>query len=177
MNISERNGSSAEKECRICYDDTNRNSMISPCNCSGSMKYVHKQCLLSWVNTTHNVNCDVCNVQYNCHFIMRRPHLWTYIRQDLHQLMADFLIIIHFCFVMICSQIIAFYVMNLIFKHKCLSSNPIDRFVDILCKVLIVKLMVTTTALNTFCLIVFIREFRQLFIDGWNQLTEYSIED
>lgn len=31
--------------CRICLDSSNWEDMISPCNCKGSMKYIHSECL------------------------------------------------------------------------------------------------------------------------------------
>ena len=31
--------------CRICLSDSAVSSMISPCKCSGSQKYVHLSCL------------------------------------------------------------------------------------------------------------------------------------
>ena len=43
-----------EAICRICLDgdlkDEPDNPLISPCNCSGSMKYVHLECLATWTN-------------------------------------------------------------------------------------------------------------------------------
>ena len=36
------------KCCRICYDDSNKQGMIVPCLCSGSMKWVHRTCLDEW---------------------------------------------------------------------------------------------------------------------------------
>ena len=37
-----------DKCCRICYDDCNKQDMIAPCVCSGSMKWVHRTCLDEW---------------------------------------------------------------------------------------------------------------------------------
>ena len=42
-----------KKICRICYieDDTEENPLIQPCICSGSMKYIHLNCLKHWIST------------------------------------------------------------------------------------------------------------------------------
>ena len=32
--------------CRYCFEDTGE--LISPCNCEGSNKYVHRECLAKW---------------------------------------------------------------------------------------------------------------------------------
>lgn len=40
-------GSSHERLCRICHCPSSLNdNLISPCRCSGSLKYVHMSCLL-----------------------------------------------------------------------------------------------------------------------------------
>ena len=42
------------KICRICYleeFDKDNNPLIKPCKCSGSMKYIHFECLLHWIKT------------------------------------------------------------------------------------------------------------------------------
>lgn len=67
--------------CRICIETTGAESMVSPCDCSGTMKYVHKECLLLWVNSSHRVDrCDVCGGQYKCRFVASRPNLWQTLR-------------------------------------------------------------------------------------------------
>ena len=43
-----------KKICRICYlEEENKriNPLIKPCKCSGSMKYIHYECLLHWLRT------------------------------------------------------------------------------------------------------------------------------
>lgn len=36
-------------ECRICLNSSNESILISPCKCSGSIKYVHPKCLQRWL--------------------------------------------------------------------------------------------------------------------------------
>lgn len=47
--------------CRICRmpaeDD---NPLFFPCKCSGSIKYVHQQCLVDWLTHSGNTHCEVC---------------------------------------------------------------------------------------------------------------------
>ena len=46
--------------CRICYgfeDDTN-NPLIQPCICSGTMKYIHYECLKHWIGTQSCIKID-----------------------------------------------------------------------------------------------------------------------
>ncbi len=60
------------KECRICFesDDLSNNKLISPCNCNGTSKYVHTNCLKLWINNSINPNAKkfVWNVEQNIIF-------------------------------------------------------------------------------------------------------------
>ena len=48
------------KLCRICYieDETNENPLVQPCKCSGSMKYIHLECLRHWICTRSFIKLD-----------------------------------------------------------------------------------------------------------------------
>ena len=71
------NNSNKSKICRFCFceGETDReNPLISPCLCTGSMKYIHLECLRTWIQTkpilksnNHCVTivlshfkCDIC---------------------------------------------------------------------------------------------------------------------
>lgn len=51
--------------CRICLKESfnnisEENPLISPCKCSGSMKFIHLKCLNKWMKSkmnTDNYNC------------------------------------------------------------------------------------------------------------------------
>ena len=36
--------------CRICRSNEPIHDLIVPCNCTGSLKYVHQSCLQNWLN-------------------------------------------------------------------------------------------------------------------------------
>lgn len=46
--------------CRICRNpgDTD-NPLRYPCACSGSIKFVHQECLLQWLNHSNARQCEV----------------------------------------------------------------------------------------------------------------------
>lgn len=62
--------------CKICLCEDNEadNPLINPCLCSGSMKYIHADCLKTWlkskittkffkfliVHSFKNVKCELC---------------------------------------------------------------------------------------------------------------------
>ena len=57
-----------EPQCRFCLDDTETpdNPLISPCACTGSVRYVHHLCLRRWTlarpATAHL--CPICKALY-----------------------------------------------------------------------------------------------------------------
>lgn len=38
--------------CRICLEPDD-GSLIEPCSCKGSVRYVHENCLKQWIQTSH----------------------------------------------------------------------------------------------------------------------------
>lgn len=54
--------------CRICLDPDVKSELISPCDCSGSIKYVHHSCLVEWITKAKNkrstVECSMCKGKY-----------------------------------------------------------------------------------------------------------------
>ena len=61
---SEINKKNHKKICRICYMeemDKKINPLIKPCKCSGSMKYIHYECLLHWLKTKVLISKNIYN--------------------------------------------------------------------------------------------------------------------
>ena len=52
-NNIKKNKKISKKSCRICYleEDDEENPLLQPCICSGSMKYIHLDCLKHWIST------------------------------------------------------------------------------------------------------------------------------
>ena len=61
------NNKENKKICRICYgnEDNIINPLIKPCSCSGTMKFIHYECLKHWIKThlciklDNNENCTI----------------------------------------------------------------------------------------------------------------------
>jgi len=81
-------------ECRICLSDgilKGKNSLVSPCKCNGSMKYVHEDCFEeSRKYPGKDRACDVCKTVYNIFtpFLEYEdiPEIMTYIPSPEHTL-------------------------------------------------------------------------------------------
>ncbi|KAH9504674.1 hypothetical protein Btru_062552 [Bulinus truncatus] len=57
--------------CRICQVPGDNDTLVSPCRCSGSLKYVHYHCLLKWIeySSRKTKRAPVCEL---CHFVYIR---------------------------------------------------------------------------------------------------------
>lgn len=64
--------SSTPVRCRICYDD--KNNLISPCRCKGTVGLLHKSCLERWLQVSQMVSCEICGYEYN---LRQKPPLPT----------------------------------------------------------------------------------------------------
>ncbi|PWA21506.1 hypothetical protein CCH79_00003282 [Gambusia affinis] len=58
-----------DNQCRICYGDhSDADPLLSPCQCSGSLRYIHCSCLKTWVRTRLQsgstwgaaTRCEIC---------------------------------------------------------------------------------------------------------------------
>ena len=52
-----------EEECRICRGGVDVGALLHPCRCTGSIKYVHQQCLDQWLSRTNGATkrCELCH--------------------------------------------------------------------------------------------------------------------
>lgn len=66
-NSNNKNSDISQKLCRICYqeEENDNNPLIQPCLCSGSLKYIHLNCLKQWLGTRNCIkieNNEYCNI-------------------------------------------------------------------------------------------------------------------
>ena len=54
--------------CRICFEDLDKNdiknNILSPCNCRGTLNYVHEECFNNYIKETNKVRCEICKIKY-----------------------------------------------------------------------------------------------------------------
>uniref|UniRef100_A0A8R1HUZ7 RING-type E3 ubiquitin transferase n=1 Tax=Caenorhabditis japonica TaxID=281687 RepID=A0A8R1HUZ7_CAEJA len=55
--------------CRVCRG--NDGSLYYPCLCTGSIKYVHQECLVEWLKYSKKEVCELCNHKYSFQPIYR----------------------------------------------------------------------------------------------------------
>lgn len=53
-------------KCRICLGlGDNDEEMCTPCQCTGSVKYIHVTCLKEWIKEKRSVKCELCGQNYS----------------------------------------------------------------------------------------------------------------
>lgn len=50
-----------ERQCRICLDTENPESMITPCMCRGTSAYIHEECFRRYIEYYPDRICRVCH--------------------------------------------------------------------------------------------------------------------
>ena len=66
--------SNEKRRCKICLEEeTKNNPLISPCLCTGSIRYIHNDCLKKWIveqkTSVFDAKCEICKTAYNIDFI------------------------------------------------------------------------------------------------------------
>lgn len=55
-----------ERICRVCRaEDEPDNPLYHPCKCSGSIRYVHSDCLVQWLQQSKNKKCELCGYPFS----------------------------------------------------------------------------------------------------------------
>lgn len=49
--------------CRICYED--EGELITPCQCTGTMAFVHKECIQRWITISKRETCELCHAAFD----------------------------------------------------------------------------------------------------------------
>ncbi|KAI5779817.1 hypothetical protein EDC01DRAFT_669996 [Geopyxis carbonaria] len=58
-------GSSEPDHCRICRSEGSAEEpLYHPCKCSGSIKFVHQDCLMEWLTHSQKKYCELCKTQF-----------------------------------------------------------------------------------------------------------------
>lgn len=76
--------------CRICHDNSPRKALIAPCDCDGTIAWVHRKCVESWLTRSGKNKCELCGAKY---ILKRRPpKLRQWLQQHPRQLITDALL-------------------------------------------------------------------------------------
>ncbi|CAJ0627318.1 1689_t:CDS:2 [Entrophospora sp. SA101] len=55
-----------EDVCRVCRTESSvDHPLFYPCKCSGSIRYVHQDCLTKWLKHSGKTKCELCNHSFS----------------------------------------------------------------------------------------------------------------
>lgn len=58
-------GTGDQDTCRICRGEaTEQEPLFYPCKCSGSIKFVHQDCLMEWLGHSQKKHCELCKTPF-----------------------------------------------------------------------------------------------------------------
>ena len=61
-----RKGSDEVDTCRICRGEgSEEEPLFYPCKCSGSIKFVHQNCLMEWLSHSQKKHCELCKTPFH----------------------------------------------------------------------------------------------------------------
>ena len=71
------------KVCKICFEDAETlktGKLITPCKCAGSMRYIHEECLKTWLVSQQihlpTASCEICHKAYKMEFSYGMRFYW-----------------------------------------------------------------------------------------------------
>lgn len=77
-NADETSSMGESPMCRICFRGSRAGSLLSPCNCKGTIGLVHKECLEEWLSRRNTDECNICSYQFK---VERTPKsIWDWLR-------------------------------------------------------------------------------------------------
>lgn len=60
-----RKGPEEGDTCRICRSEgTDNEPLFYPCKCSGSIRFVHQECLMEWLSHSQKKYCELCKTPF-----------------------------------------------------------------------------------------------------------------
>ncbi|XP_050095316.1 uncharacterized protein LOC126577600 [Anopheles aquasalis] len=63
--------------CRICHCESDTlNPLLTPCYCSGSLKFVHQTCLQQWLTASETNACELCKFPFIMHTKIKPFNEW-----------------------------------------------------------------------------------------------------
>ena len=117
------------KECRFCLmsDESLTNPFLSPCKCTGSVKYVHQICLTKWRKTDlrmgQDTNCPMCLSIYDKTIVFIFEDMPDYSQNRFVMFLLNPRMVVFFVNSLFCLYFIAIRQIPIKIYEKCLAGN------------------------------------------------------
>ncbi|CAI4230831.1 unnamed protein product [Auanema sp. JU1783] len=73
-------GQTVEKLCKVCYGEEDHDGWLCPCRCSGTLKWVHKDCFDMWMKQApvlQKAQCQTCRHMYEKLWTLKPIKSWS----------------------------------------------------------------------------------------------------
>ncbi|XP_015921439.1 E3 ubiquitin-protein ligase MARCHF3 [Parasteatoda tepidariorum] len=71
--------------CRICHEGDDKEDLVSPCRCTGTVGLVHKKCMERWLSSKCNNTVDKCEICNYPFVTIRKPKsFYEFIQTERH---------------------------------------------------------------------------------------------
>ena len=160
----------SQHKCRICMSEfdtetTDQDSQyVSPCECTGTMEFVHRSCLKQWIEVKKSDSCEVCNQKYNLPLrVVRYMTYSEYVESDPSSLVQLMVFVGAMAvLILLASLIFGWIAIFRILKHMIMTGSRPDSLSQFFCGPSVMYAMFVSccgTAALTF-LVVHVHRFR-----------------
>ncbi|TMS33441.1 hypothetical protein L596_001181 [Steinernema carpocapsae] len=84
--VAEDDNCASKRQCKYCFSDEDVGRWLTPCKCSGSIRYVHSVCFDHWLKVApfqQQSQCSTCKHIYKKHWELKSPQDWCLPHVDL----------------------------------------------------------------------------------------------
>ncbi|XP_057696717.1 E3 ubiquitin-protein ligase MARCHF2-like [Corythoichthys intestinalis] len=64
--------------CRICHEGGSMETLLSPCDCTGTLATVHRSCLELWLSSSNTNYCELCHKHFTVQRRLRSFKQWLH---------------------------------------------------------------------------------------------------
>lgn len=146
------NMSENQEECRVCrqeIEDTNSDDVCKPCDCRGSIAYIHLNCLAGWMKTSGKFNCTLCGKSY----MLPSRLLQRYTKEKLPTQLYYFLYILDCYCICPFSAVCALLTLCIAASLACLRQNSNEELIWIGCATIVCVATLITPAHTGFVML------------------------
>lgn len=135
-------------ECSICHEsEVDSGQLISPCDCSGTIRYVHYECIAQWIAIKSTNKCSVCKTIYrNIEIEQKKRSFWEYVCSIWSYMAATAAVQFFFLYLSLISYIHSVIAAN--FGHPLLSDFTYFPSVIIFC-ITLASILVSLEVMRT----------------------------
>ncbi|XP_060771612.1 E3 ubiquitin-protein ligase MARCHF8 [Neoarius graeffei] len=72
--------------CRICHSEGDEECpLITPCRCTGSLRFVHHACLHQWIKSSNTRCCELCKYNFNMEMHLKPLRKWENLQMSTNE--------------------------------------------------------------------------------------------